>query len=314
MGDRDRCVNIPGTPAPRTSPTWSSASLSARWSSSSITAARRAARSAASRVRATTPWAKPCSRFTALLEAVVIDRPNGAAESTDARIQRIKRMACGHRNRERLRDVINLRLAGVELRPRPVSALTISRSAAILLSEKCSTESDISRVGRTTRDPTPTVLVAARSARTLTVCATATSPATPPVSLHPARLRRGPRRRCRHGRVPLRAPRRGELPEVRQVVCGRRRRGRSPVRDSPLEAVVIDRPDGAAESTNARIQRIKRMACGHRNRERLRDVINLRLAGVELRPRPVSALTISRSAAILLSEKCSTESDISRVG
>jgi hypothetical protein len=31
------------------------------------------------------------------------------------------------------------------------------------LSEKCSTESDISRVGRTTRDPTPTVLVAARS-------------------------------------------------------------------------------------------------------------------------------------------------------
>jgi hypothetical protein len=44
-----------------------------------------------------------------------------------------------------------------------VSALTISRSAAILLSEKCSTESDISRVDRTTRDPTPTVLVAVRS-------------------------------------------------------------------------------------------------------------------------------------------------------
>jgi hypothetical protein len=101
-------------------------------------------------VRATTPWTEPGSRFTALLEAVVIDRPDGASESTNALIQRIKRMACGYRNRERFRDVINLRLAGVELRPRPVSALTISRSAAILLSEKCSTESDISRVGRTT--------------------------------------------------------------------------------------------------------------------------------------------------------------------
>ena len=75
--------------------------------------ARRAARSAASRVRATTPWTEPDLRFTALLEAVAIDRPNGAAESTNARIQRIKRMACGYRNRERFRDVINLRLAGL---------------------------------------------------------------------------------------------------------------------------------------------------------------------------------------------------------
>ena len=131
MGDRDRCVNIPGTPAHRTSPTWSPTSLSARSCSSSSTAARRAARGAASRVRATTPWTEPDSRFTAHLEAVVIDRPNGAAESTDARIQRIKRikrikrMVCGYQNRERLRDVINLRLAGVELQPRPVSALSM---------------------------------------------------------------------------------------------------------------------------------------------------------------------------------------------
>jgi len=56
---------------------------------------------------------------------------------------------------------------------------------------------------------------------------------------------------------------------------------------------VIDRPDGASESMHALIQRIKRMACGYRNRERFRDVINLRLAGVELRPRPVSALSMS---------------------
>jgi hypothetical protein len=77
-------------------------------------------------VRATTPWTEPGSRFTALLEAVVIDRPNGASESMHARIQRIKRLVLGYRNRERLRDVINLRLAGVELRPGPVSALSMS--------------------------------------------------------------------------------------------------------------------------------------------------------------------------------------------
>jgi hypothetical protein len=77
-------------------------------------------------VRATTPWREPGSRFIALLVAVVIDRPNGAAGSTNARIQRIKRIVWGYRNRERLRDVINLGLAGVELRPRPVSALSMS--------------------------------------------------------------------------------------------------------------------------------------------------------------------------------------------
>jgi hypothetical protein len=77
-------------------------------------------------VRAATPWAKPGSRFTALVEAVVIDRPNGAAGSTNARIQRIKRLVWEYRNRERLRDVINLRLAAVELRPGPVSALSMS--------------------------------------------------------------------------------------------------------------------------------------------------------------------------------------------
>ena len=33
--------------------------------------------------------------------------------------------------------------------------------------------------------------------------------------------------------------------------------------DQLVEAVVIDRPDGASEPTNVRIQRIKRMACGY---------------------------------------------------
>jgi hypothetical protein len=76
--------------------------------------------------QAATPWAKPGSRFTALLEAVVIDRLNGASESMHARIQRIKRMVCGYRNRERFRDVINLQLAGPDFHPRPVSTHTTS--------------------------------------------------------------------------------------------------------------------------------------------------------------------------------------------
>jgi len=57
--------------------------------------------------------------------------------------------------------------------------------------------------------------------------------------------------------------------------------------------VFVEHHGEAAESMHVWIQRIKRMACGYRNRERFRDVINLRLAGVELRPRPVSALSMS---------------------
>ena len=76
--------------------------------------------------QAATPWAKPGSRFTALLEAVVIDRPNGAAESTDARIQRIKRMVWGYRNHERLGNAIPFRLRRLDLHPRPVSTHTIA--------------------------------------------------------------------------------------------------------------------------------------------------------------------------------------------
>jgi len=54
-------------------------------------------------LQATTPWSKPDSRFPALIKAVAIDRPNDAAESMHARIQRIKRMACGSWSRERFR-------------------------------------------------------------------------------------------------------------------------------------------------------------------------------------------------------------------
>jgi hypothetical protein len=80
-------------------------------------------------VQATTPWSKPDSRFPALLEAAVIDRPNEAAESMHARIQRIQRierMACGYRNRERFRYAILLHFGRLEPYPRPVSAHTTS--------------------------------------------------------------------------------------------------------------------------------------------------------------------------------------------
>jgi transposase len=61
-----------------------------------------------------------------LLEAVVIDWPNEAAESTSPRIQWVKRMACGSRNRECVCDAIIVHLATLDLHPRSVSAITIS--------------------------------------------------------------------------------------------------------------------------------------------------------------------------------------------
>jgi len=132
--------------------------------------------------QAATPWAEPGSRFTALLEAVVIDwlkeaasrlwdyasigwarkawltwaalasrsrlepmvraarmvrthlegilnavvlrATIAAAESMNARIQRIKQMACGYRNRERFRNAILFQLGGLDLYPRAASAHT----------------------------------------------------------------------------------------------------------------------------------------------------------------------------------------------
>jgi transposase len=59
-----------------------------------------------------------------------------------------------------------------------------------------------------------------------------------------------------------------------------------------LNAVVL-RTTNAAESMNARIQRIKRMACGYRNRERFRNAILFHLGELDLHPRAVSAHTNS---------------------
>jgi transposase len=61
-----------------------------------------------------------------ILNAVVLKATNAAAESMNARIQRIKAMACGYRNRERFRNAILFHLGGLDLYPRPTSAHTNS--------------------------------------------------------------------------------------------------------------------------------------------------------------------------------------------
>jgi hypothetical protein len=57
--------------------------------------------------------------------------------------------------------------------------------------------------------------------------------------------------------------------------------------------VFVEHHGKAAESMHAWIQRIKRTACGHRNRERFRDAIIFQIAGPDFHPRSVSALTIA---------------------
>ena len=52
-----------------------------------------------------------------ILNAVVLRVTNGVAESVNAKIQRVKRMACGFRNRERFRNAIYFHLGGLELMP-----------------------------------------------------------------------------------------------------------------------------------------------------------------------------------------------------
>jgi transposase len=61
-----------------------------------------------------------------ILNAAVLKATNASAESMNAKIQRIKAMACGYRNRERFRNAILFHLGGLDLYPRPASAHTIS--------------------------------------------------------------------------------------------------------------------------------------------------------------------------------------------
>jgi len=52
-----------------------------------------------------------------ILNAIVLRATNAAAESVNAKIQRVKRMACGFRNRERFRNAIYFHLGGLDLLP-----------------------------------------------------------------------------------------------------------------------------------------------------------------------------------------------------
>lgn len=52
-----------------------------------------------------------------IVNAIVLQATNAASESINAKIQRVKRMACGFRNRDRFRNAIYFHLGGLDLRP-----------------------------------------------------------------------------------------------------------------------------------------------------------------------------------------------------
>lgn len=56
-------------------------------------------------------------RLRGILNAIVLGATNATAESLNAKIQRVKRMACGFRNRKRFRNAIYFHLGGLDLYP-----------------------------------------------------------------------------------------------------------------------------------------------------------------------------------------------------
>ena len=59
-----------------------------------------------------------------IVNAIVLGVTNAAAESQNAKIQWIKKQACGFRNRERFRNAIYFHLGGLDLYPAPISTHT----------------------------------------------------------------------------------------------------------------------------------------------------------------------------------------------
>jgi transposase len=57
--------------------------------------------------------------------------------------------------------------------------------------------------------------------------------------------------------------------------------------EGALNAIVLQATNALAEGINSRIQWIKKMACGFRNRERFRQVILFHLGGLDLYLAPV---------------------------
>lgn len=58
-----------------------------------------------------------------ILNAVVLKVTNGPSESLNSKIQKLKRRACGYRNRERFRRAIMFHLGGLDLRPAGIGRL-----------------------------------------------------------------------------------------------------------------------------------------------------------------------------------------------
>jgi transposase len=52
-----------------------------------------------------------------ILNAIILQATNAGAESVNAKIQRVNRMACGYRNRARFRTAIAFHLSGLSLYP-----------------------------------------------------------------------------------------------------------------------------------------------------------------------------------------------------
>ena len=62
----------------------------------------------------------------ALIDAVLTNVTNARSEATNAKIQWIKRLACGYRNRKRFRNAIYFHLGGLDLYPDALAAHTNS--------------------------------------------------------------------------------------------------------------------------------------------------------------------------------------------
>lgn len=52
-----------------------------------------------------------------IVNAMALRTTNAASESVNAKVQRVKRIACGFRNRERFRNAILFHLGGLDLYP-----------------------------------------------------------------------------------------------------------------------------------------------------------------------------------------------------
>jgi len=70
------------------------------------------------------------SHLEGIVTAIVNRVTNAGAESINARIQQVKRMACGFRNHERFRNAIYFHLGGLDMMPIAVRRRTAASARA----------------------------------------------------------------------------------------------------------------------------------------------------------------------------------------